>query len=234
MGHETTGRLRGVIPGTVALLGSPLLAPASWGRLPDALEAADPLVDVLEIPIADDDVPPFAQRYLTGVVLAAAAARPRLPLALVAHSAAGPLLPGIGRGLRDAGHRVGGYVFLDAGLPGPGRPNRLELLRREDEARVAALQELLDGGGEFPDWTLPGVITRPRGRAFFEEPLPTSDDWPDAPCGYLRTSSAYEMPARQAKSRGWPVVESDADHHLPWLDDPAGVAVRLLEVIERL
>lgn len=223
-----------MIPGTVVLLGSPLLAPGSWGRLADGLEEADPLVDVLEIPVADDDVPPFAQRYLTGVVLAAAAARPRLPVVLVAHSAAGPLLPGIGRGLRDAGHRVGGYVFLDAGLPGPGRPTRLELVRRTDEARFAALWELLERGAEFPDWTLSGVVTRPRGRAFFEEPLPTSDDWPDAPCGYVRTSSAYEMPARQAKSRGWPVVESDADDHLLWLDDPAGVAALLLEVIERL
>jgi hypothetical protein len=179
-------------------------------------------------------VPPFGQRYLTAVVLAAHAARPKTPLALVGHSAAGPLLPGVGRALRDAGYPVGGYVFVDAGLPGPGRPNRLELLRREDESRSVALEQLLDAGGRFPDWELPGVETRPRGRPFFEEPLPTSDDWPDAPCGYLRTSSAYAVFARQAKARGWPVVETDGDHHLPWLDEPLGVAAALLAVIEQL
>ena len=223
-----------MIPGTIVLLGSPLLAPGSWGELPGAIEQADPAVDVQDIAISDDATPPFGQRYLTAVVVAANEAKPRPPLALVAHSAAGPLLPGIGRGLRDAGHRVGGYVFVDARLPGPGRPSRLDLAKREDEARAAALQVLLDAGREFPDWQLPGVTTRPRGRAFFEEPLPTSDDWPDAPCGYLRTSSAYEAPARQAKSRGWPLVEYARDHHVAWLEDPHGVAVALLQLIERL
>lgn len=223
-----------MIPGTIVLLGSPLLAPGSWGGLPDAIERADRAVDVLDVAISDDETPPFGQRYLTAVVLAAHEAKPRPSLALVAHSAAGPLMPGIGRGLRDAGHPVGGYLFVDATLPGPGRPDRLELATREDEARGATLRELLDSGGKFPDWTLPGVITRPRGRAFFEEPLPTGDDWPDAPCGYLRTSSAYEMPARQAKSRGWPVVGHAGDHHLPWLEDPAGVAVALLQLIDQL
>ena len=187
-----------MIPGTVVLLGSPLLAPSSWGALPEALERADPSVDVLDIPVADDDRPPFGQRYLTSVVLAATQTRPRPPLALVAHSGAGPLLPGVGRGLRDAGHRVGGYVFVDAGLPGLGRPNRLDLLRIESAEALAAVSNALDASGRFPDWRLPGVVTRPRDRAFFEEPLPTSDDWPDAPCGYLQTSSAYEALARQA------------------------------------
>jgi hypothetical protein len=210
------------------------LAPGSWGGLPGAIEEADPTVDVLDVPVADDETPPFGQRYLTAVVVAANEAKPRPPLVLVAHSAAGPLVPGIGRGLRDAGHRVGGYVFLDAALPGPGRPNRLDLARREDETRAVALEELFESDGKWPDWTLPGVTTRPRHRAFFEEPLPTSDDWPDAPCGYLRTSSAYEMSARQAKSRGWPVIEHPGDHHVAWLDDPRGVAAVLLQLIDRL
>lgn len=223
-----------MIPGAIALLGSPLLMPGSWGGLPDAIERLEPAVEVLDVAISDDETPPFGQRYLTGVVVAANEARPRPPLALVAHSAAGPLLPGIGRALRDAGHRVGGYLFVDARLPGQGRLNRLELAAREDEGRAAALRALLDDGGLFPDWTLPGVSTRPRGRAFFEEPLPTADDWPDAPCGYLRTSSAYEMPERQAKSRGWPVTEHAGDHHVAWLEDADGVAAALLRLIDQL
>jgi hypothetical protein len=223
-----------VIPGTVVLLGSPLLAPGSWGALPDALEGGEPAFDVLDVQVADDDVAPFGQRYLTSVVLALADAQPHGPLALVAHSAAGPLLPGVGRAVRDAGHRVGGYLFLDAALPGAGLVSRLGLLRIEDDDRFAALTALLAAGGAFPDWTLPGVVSRPRGREFFEEPLPTSDDWPDAPCAYLRTSSAYIGPARAARARGWPVVKLDVDHHLPWLRDPAGIATQLRALIERL
>lgn len=223
-----------MIAGTIVLLGSPLLTPGSWAGLPDALEAADQSLDVLDASIADDDEPPFGQRYLTGVVLAARSARPRHPLVLVAHSAAGPLMPGVGRALRDAGHRVGGYVFLDAALPGLSRPNRIDLLRREGDESVAVLLALFETGGRFPDGDLPGVVTRPRGREFFEEPLPTSDDWPDAPCGYVRTSAACLLPGRQAKMRGWPLAEADADDHVLWRTDPDGVAGLLLDVIDRL
>ena len=223
-----------MIPGTVVLLGSPLLAPGSWGNLPGALEQADPAIDVLDVPVTDDEKPPFGQRYLTSVVLAATAVRPRAPLALIAHSGAGPLIPGIGRGLRDAGHRIGAYVFLDAALPGLGRPNRLDLLRLEGPDSLATVEIALEFSGGFPDWELPGVVTRPRPRVFFEEPLPTSDDWPDAPCGYLQTSSAYDGVARKAMTRGWPVLRAGTDHHLPWLADPAGVAADVLAVIDRL
>lgn len=223
-----------MFPGTLILLGSPLLAPGSWGSLPDALEAADPSVDVLDVPVVADDAPPYAQRYITSVVLALRAARPKLPVVLVAHSAAGPLLPGLGRALRDAGYRVGGYLFVDARLPGTGRVSRLQLLEREDAGLAASRQEFLDAGGRFPDWELPGVQTRPRERAFFEEPLPMGEDWPDAPCAYLRTSAAYAGAARQARARGWPLIETDADHHLAWLADPAGVAADVHTLVDKL
>jgi hypothetical protein len=219
-------------PGTLILLGSPLLAPGSWAELPDALEGGEPALDVLDVSVLDDGTPPFGQRYLTSVVLALGVARPVGPLVLVAHSGAGPLLPGVGRAVRAAGHRVAGYVFIDAGLPGSGLVNRLDLLRIEGAERAAALQALLDAGGRFPDWTLPAVVTRPRAHAFFEEPLPTSDDWPDAPCGFLRASAEYAAAARSARARGWPVVELETDHHLPWLADPAGVAADLRQLME--
>lgn len=236
-----------MIPGTVVLLGSPLLAPGSWGELPKALRAADPSIDVLAPSVADDEKPPFGQRYLTGVVLAVRSAQARAPLALIAHAAAGPLLPGVGRALRDAGHHVGGYVFFDADLAAPGRPSRLDLLRRETDGRAVVLEAVLETGAGYPDRAPRGVAVRPRGRAFYEEPLPTSDDWPDAPCGYLRTLARRAAQARRARARGWPVVEvgvdeqeavvetdDDAKRRLLWLDDPQGVAFALLEVIDRL
>ena len=223
-----------MFPGTLILLGSPLLAPGSWGALPDALEQADPSADVLDVPVVADDVPPYGQRYLTSVVLALGAARPKLPVVLVAHSAAGPLLPGLGRALRDVGYRVGGYLFVDARLPGVGQLSRLQLLEREDAAGAAARRELLDAGGSFPDWQLPGVETRPRDRAFFDEPLPMGEDWPDAPCAYLRTSAAYAAAARQARARGWPLIEADVDDHVAWLADPVRVAAHIYALVERM
>lgn len=226
-----------MIPGTLVLLGSPLLAPGSWGGLPDALEAADPSIDVLDVPVVDDETPPYGQRYVTAVVRGAAAVQPRSPLVLVAHSGAGPLLPAIGRALRDAGRQVGGYVFVDAGLPAigvAGRANRLDLMRREDAELAITVEASLETDGRFPDWTLPGVTTRPRGKDFFHEPLPSGEDWPDAPCGYLQASAGYDGSARQAQARGWPVVKSDANHHLPWLAEPAAVAQQLLALVEAL
>ncbi len=49
------------------------------------------------------------------------------PLILVGYSAAGPLLPAIGRRTR---RRVGAYIFADAGLPHGGK-SWLEMLETE-------------------------------------------------------------------------------------------------------
>lgn len=239
MASEPSGKVRGVIPGTLVLLASPVLAPGSWAELPDALEAADPSIEVLDVVVTDDDQPPFGQRYVTAVVLAARAASPRVPLVLVAHDAAGPLVPAIGRALRDAGHRVGAYVFVDADLPGPGRPSRLDLLRRDTDGRAVVLEAVLATGAGYPDRGPGGVGVRSRDRAFFDEPLPTGEDWPDAPCGYLRTSAHRGAPARRVRARGWPVVEvgsaaDDDEASLAWVENPSGVATALLELIERL
>ena len=147
-----------MIPGTLVLLGSPLLAPGSWAGLPDALEAADHAIDVLDVHVPDDETPPYGQRYVTAVARAAAAVQPRPPLVLVAHSGAGPLLPAIGRAMRDAGRQVGGYLFVDAGLPAtgvPGRVNRLELMRREDPELAITVEAALESGGRFPTGRFP-------------------------------------------------------------------------------
>ncbi|RAY13574.1 hypothetical protein DPM19_18010 [Actinomadura craniellae] len=40
-------------------------------------------------------------------------------------------------------------------------------------------------------------------------------DWPEAPCGYLRTADRYEQEARQAELRGWPVTRQQAPVSVP-------------------
>jgi hypothetical protein len=99
-------------------------------------------------------------------------------------------------------------------------------------------------GGRFPEWSgedLRDIIPadqartrllselRPRPLAFFTETLPDVPGWPDASCGYVLFSQAYEAVAEQARSAGWPVRSFDTGHfHM--LVDPSAVAATLVEM----
>lgn len=219
--------------GSLVLLHSPLTTAAAWGDLAGTLRERGQAVVVPDI--TDDDRAPYAQRYVARACLAIGAApevtvAPTAPVTLIAHSGAGPLLPAIGRAQRAAHRRVAGYVFCDAGLPPVGPLPRRKLLPPE---LAAELDRLFEAGGTFPDWAPPPGLSdaiRPRGRDFFHEPLPMPQDWPDAPCGYLRTSAAYERDAHQATLRGWPVTERDGGHFAAHAD-PRGTADALLELL---
>lgn len=213
-------------PGTIVLLHSPLTTASAWGALAESLDGYDVVVPS----ITDDDRPPYAGRYVARAALEIAAAAPRPPLVLVGHGDAGPLLPPIGTAQRAAHRLVGGYVFVDAWLPAPAGTTRLDQV----EALAPGLRELLDAGGVYPDEEPPTeVAVRPRGRDFFTEELPMPQDWPDAPCGYLRTSSAYDDQARQARLRGWTVAESEAGHFAA-VEDSRGTADALAGLISAL
>jgi hypothetical protein len=236
----------GMDAGRVVLLHSPLVGVESWGRLPEALGGGG--VEAVAPAVRGDDRAPFAGRYVeeaVGRVLAAGAGPG--PVVLVGHSGAGPLLGAVGTGLRDAGRPAGGYLFCDAGLPLDGA-SRLDLLAVEDPEMAAAFRAELERGGRFPEWTDqdlaplvpdPGARAallgslRPRGLDFFTEPLPAAAGWPDAPCGFLRLSAAYDGWAAAATARGWPVAGLDAGHFHP-LVDPGGVAAALLGLLARM
>jgi pimeloyl-ACP methyl ester carboxylesterase len=238
----------------VVLAHSPLTDATAWGALPYVLRARGREVVVLDI--TDDDGPPFASRYVARAALQALDALGGAPAVLVGHSGAGYLLPLLGAARRAARARVSAYLFLDAGLP-PARPtSRLELLRVEvgDAAPDLSVQlgAHLADGGTYPDWTdedLRAEITddstraalvrsiRPRGEAFFTEPVPVAPDWPDAPCGFLQLSSSYDGPARQASLRGWPVAgsgEPRPGRHFAALVEPDRLADDLGAVLARL
>jgi hypothetical protein len=233
----------------IVLAHSPLTGPQAWGRLPDELRAAGVTVVVLD---TDDRTPPYAASYVADAARQITAADPGDEVALVAHSGAGYLLPQIGASQRAARRRVAGYVFLDAGVPHARGATRLGLLRVEDTEFAAELDAVLDAGGVFPTWTdddLADLVPdddvrralvrslRPRGRDFFVEPLPCPPDWPEAPCGFVQLSVAYDGPARVARSRGWTVVEAPADQrggHFAACADPTGVTTILLDLIGSL
>jgi thioesterase domain-containing protein len=231
--------------GTLVLLHSPLVGVASWGTLPEALGRAG--AGAAAVAVGGDDRPPFARRYVDEAVAGTLAADPPGPLALVGHSGAGPLLGAVGAGLAAADRPAGGYLFCDAGLPRDGA-TRLELLAAEDQEMAAAFRAELERGGRFPEWDdaalaplVPGPAARaaligslrPRDLAFFTEPLPPAPGWPDAACGFLRLSAAYDHWAAAAAARGWPTASLDAGHFHP-LADPGEVAAALLGLLARM
>ncbi len=163
------------------------------------------------------------------------------PLVLVGHSGAGLLLPAVQQVTARA---VAGYMFVDAGIPRDGA-SRLDFMEAESPEWAQQLRQLLVSGGRFPSWIdedlrelipdarlRPGLLAelRPRPLAFFAEPIPVFDGWPDAPCGYLQLSQAYDVPAAQARKAGWAYRKLDAGHfHM--LVDPAAVANILIELV---
>ena len=231
--------------GTLVLLHSPLVGVASWGTLPDTLGRAG--AGAVAVPVGGDTRPPFGRRYVDEAVAGILAAAPPGPLALVGHSGAGPLLGAVGAGLAARAEPAGGYLFCDAGLPADGA-TRLDLLAAENPEMATAFRAELERGGRFPEWgdadlaplvpdpaaraALIGSL-RPRDLAFFTEPLPPAPGWPDAPCGFLRLSPAYDHWLAAAAARGWPAASLDAGHFHP-LADPGGVAAALLGVLARM
>jgi hypothetical protein len=229
------------------LLHSPLVGVESWGTLPDALRRGG--VPALAVRIERDDRPPYARRYAEQAAAAVLAAVPEpvRPPVLAGHSGAGPLLPAVAAALRARGRPAGGYLFCDAGLPRQGA-TRLDLLAEEDPAMAAGFRGELEAGARFPGWSdrdleplVPDpaaraalvACLRPRGLDFFTEPLPPAAGWPDAPCGYLRLSAAYDAWLQRARALGWPTASLDAGHFHA-LVDPDGLAAALLALLARM
>jgi hypothetical protein len=140
---------------------------------------------------------------------------------------------------------VGGYVFVDAGLPAPGQ-SLLSLLPSELAAGVRAMA---DANGWLPPWPqwwsteeLAAILPEPAVRegfiaqcpalplAMLEEVQPKAPGWDAIPGAYLLLSEGYEDSAADARARGWPVTER-LSHHLAPVTDPDLVADALLDLV---
>ncbi|MGH2535448.1 MAG: alpha/beta hydrolase [Thermomicrobiales bacterium] len=226
---------------TFVLIHSPLVGPLTWSLVADELQQRN--VETV-VPALTDDTGadlPFWRQHAEAVARAVAPLPPDRPVALVGHSGAGPLLPVIGQRI---GRPVAAYLFVDAGIPIDGA-SRLDLMANEDPEFARHFREHLTAGGRFPAWTdgdLAAILPdrclrrqliadlRPRALAFFTEPIPVFPGWPDAPCGYLKFSAPYDVPARRAREAGWPDREIDAGHFHMLIDSPA-VAAALLDLV---
>jgi pimeloyl-ACP methyl ester carboxylesterase len=228
-----------VVPVFLTLVHSPLVGPGTWEAVAAAARDRGHQVSVPDLRPALSKAPPFAARQ---VALVADAVGQRETV-LVGHSGAGPLLAAAG----DACGDVGGYVYLDAGMPAPGK-SWFETVPAELAAHVRGMAR----DGWLPPWSewwgpdevadlLPDPQLRrrfvaecpPLPVAMFEEPLPSSPGWASRPSAYLRLSDAYEEPAAQARALGWPVIELNG-HHLSVLTEPELVIDAILDLIGRL
>jgi hypothetical protein len=231
-------------PFCFVLVHSPLVGPLTWSRVAQQLRSQKIEARVPELSDGSDGAVPYWKRHAEPVVETLQAIPPDVPIILTAHSGAGPMLPAI----RSAsGVRVAAYLFVDAGIPMDGY-SRLDLMALESPDWAQGFRQYLESGGSFPDWTddqlrdlLPDgelrqrllAEMRPRKLDFFTEPIPVFDGWPDAPCGYIQLSPAYDFAFRQAQSNGWSVAKIDAGHfHM--LVEPRRVVERMLEVVSRL
>lgn len=227
-------------PVTAVLVHSPFLGPASLRPLADALASLGHPAVLLDL--RPSVVAPPVHQVLLGA-FADAMSEELLdgPVALIGHSGAGPLLPAFADSLEEG---VAGLVFLDAGLPTPGRSWR-------DTVPASLYAELraLARDGQLPRWqrwfspdplevvadaSLRAEIADEAPEvpiAFLKEERPEVE-WP-GPAGYVRLSAAYDDDAGEAEARGWPVRRLSA-HHLAPATDAGPVAVAVLEVLSEL
>lgn len=252
---EAAGRLcrLGADPATVARTGttvptvapwvlvhSPLVGPVTWRGVAAALDKRGQAAIVPELTPPLDTPHPWWSHAAADVVSAVRTAGLTRSV-LAGHSGAGPGLPAVGAELAAHGVRVAGYVFVDAGLPTPGRSAR-ETLPSELRER---LEGLVDADGVLPPWcdwwgdgALMGLVPEPVVRrrlesecwpvpaSLFDEVPPVPSGWPEAPCAYL--CSTYVAEALEAEGRGWPVRRREGGSHLDVLGAPDDIADALV------
>lgn len=230
------------MPTVLALVHSPLVGPITWSLVAEELKRRH--VETVVPVLVDDDrrQAPYWQQHVDAVTRALVPILRDRALVLVGHSGAGALLPAIADATDQT---VAAYLFVDAGIPTDGL-SRLEAMAIEDPEFARELEQHLAAGGDFPEWSeedleplVPDQQLRhqlvselyPRSFAFFTEPIPVFVGWPDAPCGYLKFSAAYDAPAIRAREAGWRCLDLPAGHfHM--LVDPVAVAAALLDLLD--
>lgn len=224
-----------------ALIHSPFLGPGSWRDTELALRDAGHQAAALDY--GGPEEPDYYGSAARGVAMSL-----RLndsPVILVAHSAAGGLIPSIAQAVRPG--RLAGVVFVDAILPHPGKSWRdgapESLARRLPTAQRArrlprwyewydidptAFLRLSDDEKARFKSEMPRVPT-----AYIDARAPNPKGWEALPAGYLQLSSAYEDEAHEAERRGWAVLRLDLEH-LAIMTEPTHVANGLIAIAQTL
>ena len=227
---------------TLALVHSPLVGPATWQAVAEVLRDEGEFVVVPDLTRSVAAGPPVLPAVQQAAADAVDASRPDGSVALVGHSGAGPLLPGIAD--RTVAP-VRALIYVDSLLPQAGvswfdrAPHDLA-----DHMHGLARDGLLPPWNEWfeagaVEELLPDPLVRRRFVAelprlplvCFDEAMPPAS-W-DGPSGYILLSEAYQRDAAQARRQDWPVLERRG-HHLSMLTDPANIASAIHELIRLL
>lgn len=225
------------------LVHSPLVGPLTWRPVAELLRQRG-LNAVVPVLASEGIRPPYWAHHAAAIAESLKGLPPTRAVVLVGHSGAGPFLPAA---RSKVVHPVAGYVFVDAGLPGPDGASRFDLFESREvveRIRASARGGLLSPWADLVDATdrdlqslIPHASLRqqfmaelhPTPLAIYEEPLPVSPEWPDAPCAYLQLSEVYELSADQARRFGWPCSRLPGDHfHM--LVAPDAVADTLIQL----
>lgn len=222
------------------LIHSPLVGDFTWSLVADEMSQRGLDVIVPLLNDSPDSNDPYWKQHADSFARALAAVPDDVPVTLVAHSGAGPLLPVLRQAIPNP---VYAYVFVDAGIPHPG--TRLQMMKSEDSDWAEQFQKYLEEGGRFPNWSsedlseiLPDKNIReqladdlhPRALDFFTEPIPVFAGWPNAPCVYILFSPPYKQAQAEAHQMGWQTYEREAGHfHM--LVDPQAVTDIIVHAI---
>lgn len=226
----------------VLLIHSPLLGTATWNPAAVRLRRRGWRVGVPRLVETERTPSTYWQQHVRAVErFLERDERRSLPVVLVGHNGAGPLLPCIAAVI----DRPVGLVFVDSGIPKAGA-SRLDLLADEAGPDIAdKLRVFLESGRSYPVWRdaelknlIPDAKARyevlqevtPRPLSFWEEPLSVPDGWITIPSAYLRLSQGYAVPAAEAQRRGWSYREMD-EGHFHMVVDPEVVASELIELL---
>jgi hypothetical protein len=217
----------------LAMLGSPLLAPAVWSPVADELSQHGWTVIV-------PATPPVPVRSPDDVMRSFLAALPDdEDLVLIPHSNASLYVPAL-----TAVRRVAGFIFVDARLP--GQDGRAAMAR---PGFLDELEQKADPDGLLPPWTswwqeadvaqlFPSAGARERIEreqprlplSYFRASVLVPAGWDRRPGAYLAFGDTYAAQRREAEGRGWPVATLPGDH-LHMLVDPSRVTVEIATLL---
>jgi hypothetical protein len=224
----------------LVLVHSPLVGALTWQAVGNSLKSRGWRTFVPDFAGVIDGGPPYYERLAQHAVSGLPAAE---RVILVGHSFAGALLPTIAAASLTP---VAAEVFVDALLPTPGK-SWFQTAAPEFAAQLRSLAV----DGTLPPWQdwfaadavaaiLPDAALRERFMAeirglplaFFEEPMPHSED-PTPSRAYLLLSQPYAPLADEVERLGWPTIRESTDH-LAMLTRPELVADRLLQLLDAL
>lgn len=210
----------------IALLPSPLLGPAVWRPVQEALSTDGFDAVVPGCPdVGRSTVAEVYRWYLDDL-------SPNHDYVLVPHSNAGLYVPALS-------HRrsVVGLVFVDAVLPPPSGEVGVA-----PEGLLAMLGEVADSDENLPPWTswwddesVTELFPSPEVRAlveaeqprfpmsYFRETVRVEHDWASVPATYVAFGDTYEPERSEANAWGWPTRVLEGNH-LHMLVEPKQVA----------